>query len=90
MTERSWTEAPPPPRFTAPDDDYPGTTKAGGVLLTVFAPLFALIAALLLMGPERNPVRRESLKQWAWLSTAIMAIELLVGAIIFLGAFWHF
>ncbi len=44
----------------------------------MFFPLISLIAALLLMGRQTNPLRREVLRRWAILSGGIIAVELVI------------
>jgi phosphoglycerol transferase MdoB-like AlkP superfamily enzyme len=51
---------------------YNGSAVAGAVLATIFFPLIALIAALILLGNERNPQRRSQLRTWAWTSGGFM------------------
>jgi hypothetical protein len=58
---------------------YNGAAVAGAVLATVFFPLIALIAALILLGNERSPERRSQLRTWAWISGG----WLVVGALLF-------
>jgi amino acid transporter len=74
----------PTPRDTGP---YNGAAVAGAVLATLFFPLIALIAALLLLGNERNPQRRSQLRTWAWASGGLVAL----GAVLVVLAFvsWH-
>lgn len=61
--------------------DYDAGTKAAGVLLAIFLPLIALIAALILRGSEANPLRRASLRAWAVASGAWLGVGLLAGII---------
>ena len=56
-----------------PDAGYNGPAVAGAVLATLFFPLIALIAALLLMGNETSPARRSQLRTWAWASGGLLA-----------------
>jgi len=51
------------------------------VLATLFFPLIALIAALLLMGNESNPQRRSQLRTWAWASGGLMAFGVVLVAL---------
>jgi uncharacterized membrane protein len=44
------------------------------VLATLFFPLIALIAALLLMGNETSPRKRSQLRTWAWWSGGLLAL----------------
>jgi hypothetical protein len=52
------------------------------VLLTVFAPFIALIAALLLRGSERDPVRKRQLGRAA-VSGAYLAVAMVIAIAIF-------
>jgi len=47
---------------------YSGAAVAGAVFATVFFPLIALIAALLLQGSQPGPRKRSQLHTWAWAS----------------------
>jgi cytochrome bd-type quinol oxidase subunit 2 len=63
---------------------YAGPAVAGAVLATLFFPLIALIAALLLQGGQSDPKKRSQLRTWAWLSGGWLAfgalmVVLLVG-----------
>jgi drug/metabolite transporter (DMT)-like permease len=62
---------------------YNGAAVAGAVLATLFFPLIALIAALILLGNERSPRRRSQLRTWAWASGGLMV----VGGLLFVLAF---
>jgi pheromone shutdown protein TraB len=64
-----------------PDSGYTGPAVAGAVLATLFFPLIALIAALLLMGNETNPRKRSQLRTWAWWSGGLMALGLLLAVL---------
>jgi hypothetical protein len=59
--------APPGSPVTGSGGDVPyaGEAIAGAILLTVFLPFIALIAALVLRAQETGPQRREQLKNWA-------------------------
>jgi hypothetical protein len=61
------------------EDGYPGPTIAAAVLMTLFFPLISLIAALLLLGRERNPAKRSSLRTWAIATGVWIALYVLVG-----------
>jgi hypothetical protein len=52
--------------------------KVGATLLTIFAPFIALIAALLMLGSERGPVKRAFLRTWAWISTGVLALGIFI------------
>jgi hypothetical protein len=77
-------EAPAPPGITY-EDDYPGSTKAAAVLLTLVAPFLSLIAALVLMGQQQNSVKKATLKAWAWFSGTLLAIGAVI-VIMFVAA----
>ena len=47
---------------------YDGAAVAGALLATLFFPLIALIAALLLQGTQPDPRKRSQLRTWAWVS----------------------
>jgi hypothetical protein len=68
----------PPPQEARP---YDGAAVAGALLATLFFPLIALIAALLLMGNETNPARRSQLRTWAWASGGLLAFGALIVAL---------
>jgi hypothetical protein len=61
---------------------YPGSTVAAAVLATLFFPVLSLIAALLLMGRERDSLKRADLRRWAWLSGGWIACQVIVFAIV--------
>lgn len=65
----------PRPEDAAP---YDGAAVAGAVLATLFFPLIALIAALLLMGNEQSPRRRSQLRTWAWASGGWIVFQVVV------------
>lgn len=54
----------------AGEEGYSGPTIAAAVLMTLFFPLISLIAALFLLGRERSPEKRSSLRAWA-IATAV-------------------
>jgi hypothetical protein len=64
---------------------YDGAVVLGGVLATVFFPLIALIAALILQGSQPDPVKRGQLRTWAWVSAAWIAVQVIVGVIIIIA-----
>jgi hypothetical protein len=64
---------------------YNGAAVAGAVLATLFFPLIALIAALLLLGNEQSPQRRSQLRTWAWVSGGFMALGLLLVVLVFVS-----
>ena len=57
----------------------------GAVLLTIFAPFIALVAALIMRGSETRPSRLSFLKTWAIASAAWLATGFLI-FIIFLAS----
>ncbi len=61
---------------------YNGPAVAGAVLATLFFPLIALIAALLLMGNESNPQKRSQLRTWAWASGGLMVLGIVLFAVL--------
>ena len=69
----------PPGTSEAP---YNGSAVAGAVLATLFFPLIALIAALILMGNESNPQQRSQLRTWAWVSGGFMAFGVVLFAVL--------
>lgn len=68
-----------------PGDDapYPREAMIGAVLLTIFLPFIALIAALMLRAQEMRRARREQLKNWAIASGAWLASGWVIGLILF-------
>jgi uncharacterized membrane protein len=54
---------------------YDGAAVLGAALGTVFFPLISLIAALLLQGSQRDPVKRGQLRTWAWVSGGWLAVQ---------------
>ena len=65
------------------DQPYGSGMGLGAVLLTLFAPFIALVAALVMRGSEMRPSRRSFLKNWAIASAAWLATGWLIGAILF-------
>jgi hypothetical protein len=57
---------------------YTGAPVAGAILATLFFPLIALIVALLLLGGQRDPRKRASLRMWAWSSGGWLVLQLIV------------
>jgi hypothetical protein len=60
--------SPPPWHAAGPaggDVPYGGGATFGAVVLTLFAPVIALIVALVLRSSEQRPTRRQFLKNWA-------------------------
>ena len=59
-------------------EGYATGMRAGATLLTIFMPFIALIAALVMMGGERSPVRRAFLRTWAWISGGVLILATFV------------
>jgi hypothetical protein len=57
---------------------YDGAAVLGAVLATVFFPLIALIAALLLIGGQTDPRKRSQLRTWAWVSGVWVVLGLVL------------
>src|SRR5215472_4902302 len=72
-----------PPAVFGDDVPYPREAVLGAVLLTIFMPFIALIAALLLRAQELRPARREQLKNWAIASGAWLATGWVIALIVF-------
>jgi hypothetical protein len=69
-----------------PGSDYDSGAKVAGVLLTVFAPMIALMAALLLRNSQADPARRATLRSWAiasgvWLGAGLVIAIIAVASI---------
>jgi fumarate reductase subunit D len=60
------------------ESGYDTAAVAGAALASVFFPLIALIVALLLMGGQRDPGKRSQLRTWAWVSGALLVLEVVV------------
>src|SRR3954447_25211643 len=67
---------------------YNGAAVAGAVLATFFFPLIALVAALLLLGGQRNPSKRASLRMWAWVSGGWILLQVVI-ALVLLASVTH-
>ena len=65
------------------DVRYPSEATIGAVLLTLFLPFIALIAALVLRAQETRPVRRDQLKNWALASGAWLATGWVIAIVAF-------
>jgi fumarate reductase subunit D len=64
---------------SAPSDaGYDGAAVAGAVLMTLFFPFIALIAALLLQGGQQDPRKKSQLRTWAWASGGVMVLDLVL------------
>ena len=57
-----------------PGAGYSAAPVVGAVLATVFFPLIALIAALILQGGQTDPRKKSQLRTWAWASAAWMVV----------------
>ncbi len=68
------------------DVPYSREAKIGAVLLTIFMPFIALIAALMLRAQELRPARRDQLKSWAIASGAWLATGWVIAIIAFASA----
>ena len=64
---------------------YDGATVLGAVLATVFFPVIALIAALLLQGGQPDPVKRGQLRTWAWVSAGWIAVQVIGAVLLFIS-----
>lgn len=56
-------------------DGYSAGEVVVAALATLFFSLFALIAALVLLGRQRDPHKRSQLRMWAWISGGLLALE---------------
>jgi hypothetical protein len=64
---------------SAPSDTgYDGAAVAGAVLMTLFFPFVALIAALLLQGGQPDPRKKSQLRTWAWVSGGWLVLDLVL------------
>ena len=61
---------------------YTGATVVGAVLATLFFPLIALIAALLLQGGQQDPRKKSQLRNWAWASAGWMVFWVLISVVL--------
>src|SRR3954447_7488292 len=61
---------------------YNGAAVAGAVLATFFFPLIALIAALLLLGAQKDPSKRASLRMWAWVSGGWILLQVVLALVL--------
>lgn len=66
-----------------PQDEYPSSAVLGATLATLFFPLISLIVALVLIGQQRNERKRAQLKNWAWASAGWIALQFVIGLIVF-------
>lgn len=57
---------------------YSSSALAGAVLATLFFPLVSLIAALVLLGGQRDPRKRGALRAWAWASGGWILVQALL------------
>jgi fumarate reductase subunit D len=61
---------------------YGGASVAGAVLATLFFPLIALIAALLLQGGQTDARKKAQLRAWAWTSGGLLMFELVIAVVL--------
>jgi len=66
-----------------PQDEDPSSAVLGATLATLFFPLISLIVALVLMGQQRSERKRAQLKTWAWASAGWIALQFVVGLVVF-------
>jgi hypothetical protein len=57
---------------------YTGAAVAGAVLATLFFPLIALIVALLLLGGQKDPAKRSSLRIWVGASATWLVLSVVI------------
>ena len=57
---------------------YGRASVTGAVLATLFFPLIALVAALLLQGSEPDARRKAQLRTWAWASGGWMVSQAVI------------
>jgi hypothetical protein len=65
---------------------YDGAAVAGAVLMTLFFPFVALIAALLLQGGRPDPRKKSQLRTWAWVSGGWLVLDVVL-VLLAVGAF---
>lgn len=75
----------PPPAPSDADPPVSGELTLAAVLLGIFMPFVALIAALVMRSSERGPSRRQFLKSWAIASGAWLYTGWIVGLIFVLS-----
>jgi hypothetical protein len=73
------------PTSVPSDEPYPRLALPAAGVATFLFPVISLIAALLLLSTEQRPTRRASLRAWAWVSAAWIAVQVLV-VILFVAA----
>jgi hypothetical protein len=61
---------------------YDSASVAGALLGTLFFPLIALIAALLLQGGQPDPRRKAQLRTWAWVSGGWLVFGAFLGVVL--------
>jgi hypothetical protein len=74
----------PSPEETEPG--YAGAAVAGAVLATLFFPLIALIAALILQGGQSESRKKSQLRTWAWASGGLLVLDFVL-VLLAVGAF---
>jgi heme/copper-type cytochrome/quinol oxidase subunit 2 len=60
------------------ESGYPSTSVAGAVIATIFFPVISLIAAFFLLGRERDPRKRATLRRWAWASGVWLVVPVVL------------
>ena len=63
----------------AEQEGYAGATVAAAALMTLFFPIISLIVALFLLGRERNPSKKSSLRTWAVATAVWLVLWILIG-----------
>jgi hypothetical protein len=71
-----------PEAAVAGQEGYDGGMKALAVVLTIFAPIVALIVALVMRANEVNPVKRAFLRTWAWISGGLVALYFVISILV--------
>jgi hypothetical protein len=57
---------------------YSSPAVVGAVLATLFFPLVSLIAALVLLGGQKDPQKRGALRAWAWVSGGWIIVQVIL------------
>jgi hypothetical protein len=73
---------------TTPEQPSPYSQSriALAVVATFFFPLISLVVALVLHQGERDPAKKGMLRNWALLSGGWIAVEILIGIVLFAAA----
>jgi hypothetical protein len=64
---------------------YPSSTVAAAAVATLFFPVISLIAALFLLGNERDPGKRSMLRTWALAAGGFLALQALFVVLAFVA-----